>query len=75
MSLIQVATLTMKFSLMAQHGGVVWMATLSTSPMTGVVTQLSGRSGDVVIKSEYLNPIEIISGHWIFMVHRRSMTL
>jgi hypothetical protein len=40
----------------------------------GLVTEISSRAEDVVIKSEYLNPVEALPGRWLFTLHRHTMT-
>ena len=39
----------------------------------GVVTKLESRFDDMLLRSEYLNPVEIIPGHWLYTVHRHTM--
>jgi hypothetical protein len=39
----------------------------------GFVTEWDSKSADVLIKSEYLKPVELIPGHWLFTIHRHTM--
>ena len=35
---------------------------------------MDGQSEDVLIRSEYLNPAELMPGHWLYTFHRHTMT-
>ena len=39
----------------------------------GLVSTLDENVADVLIKSEYFNPIEVIHGHWLHTLHRYTM--
>ena len=39
----------------------------------GVVMKLESRFDDMLLRSEYLNPVEIITSHWLYTVHRHTM--
>jgi outer membrane lipoprotein-sorting protein len=54
--------------------GKNWPAeSFSCDHTKGVVGTNECRGGDMVLRSEYLNPIEVISGHWLFSQHRHTM--
>jgi hypothetical protein len=54
--------------------GVLWPSLgFVTDYRIGVVTQQSGRTEDVEIKSEFLNPIEVFPGKWLFTLHKHTM--
>ena len=40
---------------------------------TGLIRELNVGTTDVVLKSEYLNPTEVIPGHWLHTLHRYTM--
>jgi outer membrane lipoprotein-sorting protein len=54
--------------------GLHWPAQHTQTDYTkGVVNDLDGQSEDMLIKSEYLNPIEVMPGHWLYTLHRHTM--
>jgi hypothetical protein len=54
--------------------GVLWPSLDFTADYrVGVVTEQSGRTEDVEIKSEFLNPIEVFPGKWLFTLHKHTM--
>ena len=54
--------------------GMVYPAQrFSFDPTHKIVTQLETKVGDVLMRSEYLYPMEVFSGHWLFTLHRHTM--
>lgn len=54
--------------------GVLWpVLNFGTDYTHGFVTQMGGKTADVAMKSEYLNPVEVFPGHWLFTVHRQTL--
>ena len=39
----------------------------------GTVNESDSDDGNVTLKSEYLNHIEVLPGHWLFTGHRHTM--
>jgi outer membrane lipoprotein-sorting protein len=55
--------------------GQLWPAQHTQTDYTkGVVNELDGQSEDMLIKSEYLNPVEVMPGRWLYTLHRHTMT-
>ena len=55
-------------------GGMLYPAqSFSFDPKHKIVTQLETKVGDVLMRSEYLFPMEMFAGHWLFTVHRHTM--
>ncbi|HTS18127.1 MAG TPA: Amuc_1099 family pilus-like system protein [Verrucomicrobiae bacterium] len=62
---------------LAPQAGMLWPSqSFGTDFTKGFVTEFDGQSddGDVSIKSEYLNPVEVVPGHWMYTFHRHTMT-
>jgi hypothetical protein len=56
-------------------GGLLWPSqNFGVDYTKGLVTEMDGKTADVTMKSEYLNPAEILPGHWMFTFHRHTMT-
>ncbi|MGA2221538.1 MAG: hypothetical protein ABSH21_07150 [Verrucomicrobiia bacterium] len=56
------------------QAGVLWPSlNFTTDYRYGFVTQMSGKTADVLMKSEYLYPVEVFTGHWLFTLHRQTL--
>jgi len=67
-----VASTTFDCSLPAKDG-MTWPSQhFGTDFRQGIVTVLDSKVGDMSVKSEYINPVELLPGHWLFTVHRNT---
>jgi hypothetical protein len=61
---------TFELALLPKPGILLPPLTATVDNTRGIVLSVQGKSEDVVIRSEYLNHIEVSSGTWMFTRHR-----